>query len=125
MLAFYCMGEFELIDKYFKVPHARKDVVMGPGDDCALLTLPPDTQLAVSTDTLVSGVHFFPDMDPVDLGYKALAVNLSDLAAMGAEPRWVSLALTLPTINEAWVAGFAEGFLELAEYYNVALWAAT
>ncbi len=81
----------------------------------------PDTQLAVSTDTLVSGVHFFPDMDPVDLGYKALAVNLSDLAAMGAEPRWVSLALTLPTINEAWVAGFAEGFLELAEYYNVAL----
>ena len=100
MLAFYCMGEFELIDKYFKVPHARKDVVMGPGDDCALLTLPPDTQLAVSTDTLVSGVHFFPDMDPVDLGYKALAVNLSDLAAMGAEPRWVSLALTLPAINE-------------------------
>ena len=95
MLAFYCMGEFELIEKYFKVPHARKDVVMGPGDDCALLTLPPDTQLAVSTDTLVSGVHFFPDMDPVDLGYKALAVNLSDLAAMGAEPRWVSLALTL------------------------------
>ena len=121
MLAFYCMGEFELIDKYFKVPHARKDVVMGPGDDCALLTLPPDTQLAVSTDTLVSGVHFFPDMDPVDLGYKALAVNLSDLAAMGAEPRWVSLALTLPAINEGWVAGFAEGFLELAEYYNVAL----
>ena len=121
MLAFYCMGEFELIEKYFKVPHARKDVVMGPGDDCALLTLPPDAQLAVSTDTLVSGVHFFPDMDPVDLGYKALAVNLSDLAAMGAEPRWVSLALTLPAINERWVAGFAEGFLELAEYYNVAL----
>ena len=75
----------------------------------------------MSTDTLVSGVHFFPDMDPVDLGYKALAVNLSDLAAMGAEPRWVSLALTLPAINERWVAGFAEGFLELAEYYNVAL----
>lgn len=75
----------------------------------------------MSTDTLVSGVHFFPDMDPVDLGYKALAVNLSDLAAMGAEPRWVSLALTLPAINEHWVAGFAEGFLELAEYYNVAL----
>ena len=115
------MGEFELIEKYFKVPHARKDVVMGPGDDCALLTLPADTMLAVSTDTLVSGVHFFPDMDPVDLGYKALAVNLSDLAAMGAEPRWVSLALTLPAVNEAWVAGFAEGFLELAEYYNVAL----
>lgn len=115
------MGEFELIEKYFKVPHARKDVVLGPGDDCALLTLPADTMLAVSTDTLVSGVHFFPDMDPVDLGYKALAVNLSDLAAMGAEPRWVSMALTLPAINEAWVAGFAEGFLELAEYYNVAL----
>ena len=104
MLAFYCMGEFELIEKYFKVPHARKDVVMGPGDDCALLTLPPDAQLAVSTDTLVSGVHFFPDMDPVDLGYKALAVNLSDLAAMGAEPRWVSLALTLPAINERFLA---------------------
>lgn len=115
------MGEFELIDKYFKVATQRKDVDLGPGDDCALLSVPPETQLAVSTDTLVSGVHFLPDMDPVSLGYKALAVNLSDLAAMGAEPRWVSLALTLPAIDERWVAGFAEGFLELAEYYNVAL----
>lgn len=115
------MGEFELIEKYFKVPSRRKDVDLGPGDDCALLSVPPDMQLAVSTDTLVSGVHFMPDSDPVDLGYKALAVNLSDLAAMGAEPRWVSLALTLPSINKAWVAGFASGFLELADYYNVAL----
>lgn len=115
------MGEFELIEKYFKVPHGRKDVVMGPGDDCALLSLPAASQLAVSTDTLVSGVHFLADMDPNALGYKALAVNLSDLAAMGAEPRWVSLALTLPHIDEPWVASFAQGFLELAEYYNVAL----
>ena len=115
------MGEFELIRRFFQRPVRRKDVVLGSGDDCALLSVPAESLLAVSTDTLVAGVHFFADMDPVKLGHKALAVNLSDLAAMGAEPRWVSLALTLPAVNEAWVAGFAEGFLELAEYYNVAL----
>lgn len=115
------MNEFELIKKYFTVNSVRNDVLLGPGDDCALLQMPPNSVLAVSTDTLVSGVHFFPDMDPNALGHKALAVNLSDLAAMGADPCWVSLALTLPEIDEAWVAQFCAGFFELAEYYNVAL----
>ncbi|MGP7735401.1 thiamine-phosphate kinase [Oceanimonas smirnovii] len=115
------MNEFEIIKQYFTGHCGRKDVIMGPGDDCALLQLPPNTTLAVSTDTLVANVHFFADMDPVALGHRALAVNLSDLAAMGADPCWVSLALTLPEVNEAWLKGFCEGFFELAEYYNVAL----
>ncbi|WP_445397000.1 thiamine-phosphate kinase [Zobellella sp. An-6] len=115
------MNEFEIIRHYFTADSGRKDVLMGPGDDCALLQVPPQTWLAVSTDTLVAGVHFFADMDPVALGHKALAVNLSDLAAMGADPRWVSLALTLPAVDEGWIKGFCAGFFELAEYYNVAL----
>ncbi|WP_107851454.1 thiamine-phosphate kinase [Oceanimonas marisflavi] len=115
------MNEFEIIKQYFTGHSGRKDVIMGPGDDCALLQMPPNTLLAVSTDTLVADVHFFADMDPVALGHRALAVNLSDLAAMGADPCWVSLALTLPEVNEAWLKGFCEGFFELAEYYNVAL----
>ncbi|WP_417618009.1 thiamine-phosphate kinase [Oceanisphaera sp.] len=115
------MNEFDIIKHYFTVANHRKDVVMGPGDDCALLQVPPNTLLAVSTDTLVSGVHFFADMDPAALGHKALAVNLSDLAAMGADPCWVSLALTLPEVNEEWIKQFCAGFFELAEYYNVAL----
>ena len=84
------MGEFEVIRRFFQRPLRRKDVVTGPGDDCALLRVPADNLLAVSTDTLVAGVHFFADMDPVRLGHKALAVNLSDLAAMGGQ------ALTQP-----------------------------
>ena len=115
------MGEFDVIRHFFQRPPRRKDVVTGSGDDCALLRVPADALLAVSTDTLVSGIHFFADMDPVRLGHKALAVNLSDLAAMGAEPRWVSLALTLPQIDEAWLAGFAQGFLELADFFHVDL----
>ncbi len=109
------MGEFDLIRRYFQRPVRRKDVVLGSGDDCALLSVPAESLLAVSTDTLVCGVHFFADMDPVKLGHKALAVNLSDLAAMGAEPRWASLALTLPAVDEVWLEGFARGFLALAE----------
>ncbi|GAA3713487.1 thiamine-phosphate kinase [Oceanisphaera sediminis] len=115
------MNEFDIIKHYFTVASHRKDVLMGPGDDCALLQLPANSVLAVSTDTLVSGVHFFADMDPMALGHKALAVNLSDLAAMGADPCWVSLALTLPEVDENWIKGFCAGFFELAEYYNVAL----
>ncbi len=116
------MSEFDLIYRYFvKDANQRKDVELGIGDDCALLTMPPQSLLAVSTDTLVSGVHFFPDVDPFALGHKALAVNISDLAAMGADPAWVSLAITLPEVDEAWLAAFANGFLSLAEYYNVQL----
>jgi len=88
-------GEFDLIARYFnRVRSSRRDVELGIGDDCALLTVADKQMLAVSTDTLVSGVHFLPDIDPADLGYKSLAVNLSDLAAMGADPAWLTLALT-------------------------------
>jgi len=94
-------GEFELIARYFdRVTSSRRDVEKGIGDDCALLSVPEKQTLAISTDTLVEGVHFLRDIHPADLGYKALAVNLSDLAAMGADPAWLTLALTLPEINE-------------------------
>ena len=112
------MGEFDLIQRYFaEWPIQRPDVIVGVGDDCALLQVPEGECLAVTTDTLVSGVHFFPDVDPFALGHKALAVNISDLAAMGAEPRWFSLALTLPpelAANDTWLAGFAQGMASLA-----------
>jgi thiamine-monophosphate kinase len=123
---YYCkitpVPEFDLIERYFKpIPIRRKDVVKGIGDDCAILEVPQDRQLVTSTDTLVSGVHFPEETLAEDVGYKALAVNLSDLAAMGAEPAWVSLALTMPDENYQWLAGFVKGFSELAEKYNVQL----
>ncbi len=105
--------EFALIAKFFNRPAAR--AVLGVGDDCALIAPTPGCELAISTDTLVSGTHFFADSDPFKLGHKALAVNLSDLAAMGASPRFVTLALTLPSIDEGWLAEFARGFFALAE----------
>lgn len=115
-------GEFELITRYFdRVTSSRRDVEKGIGDDCALLTLPEKQMLAISTDTLVEGVHFLRDMHPADLGYKALAVNLSDLAAMGADPAWLTLALTLPEINEPWLKAFSDSLFELLDYYNMQL----
>ncbi|WP_428945401.1 thiamine-phosphate kinase [Pantoea sp. FN060301] len=115
-------GEFELIARYFdRVTSSRRDVEKGIGDDCALLTLPEKQTLAISTDTLVEGVHFLRDMHPADLGYKALAVNLSDLAAMGADPAWLTLALTLPEINEPWLKAFSDSLFELLDYYNMQL----
>lgn len=114
--------EFSLIDHYFSnLTSSRPDVELGIGDDCALLRVPPGKQLAVSLDTLVAGRHFLPDCDPEALGHKALAVNLSDLAAMGAEPAWATLGLTLPEIDETWLTGFARGFGELAECFGVQL----
>src|SRR5574343_337391 len=110
-------GEFVLIDKYFARP--TPSAVLGPGDDCALLQPTPGKQLAVTTDMLVAGTHFLPDTNPRNLGWKALAVNLSDLAAMGAQPRWVTLAGALPTVDEAWIAQFAEGFFACAAEYGV------
>lgn len=116
------MNEFELIRRYFtRQPVARADVALGIGDDAALLQPPPGRQLAVTTDLLVSGVHFLPDADPVALGHKALAVNLSDLAAMGAEPAWFLLNLALPAPAEPWLAGFCEGLFALARRYDVQL----
>jgi len=110
-------GEFALIDKYFARP--TPSAVLGPGDDCALLQPSPGKQLAVTTDMLVAGTHFLPDTDPKNLGWKALAVNLSDLAAMGAQPRWVTLAGAMPAVDEAWIAKFAEGFFACAAEYGV------
>ncbi len=110
-------GEFGLIARYFARP--TPSAVLGPGDDCALIQPSPGKQLAVTTDMLVSGVHFFPDTDPGRLGWKALAVNLSDLAAMGATPRWVTLAGAIPAVDEAWIAKFADGFFACATAYGV------
>ncbi len=116
------MNEFDIIREYFAdLGPAREDVVLGVGDDCALLAPPADRQLAVSIDTLVEGRHFSAGGDPVDLGHKALAVNLSDLAAMGAAPAWATLALTLPSADRAWIEGFARGFAALAEAHGVRL----
>lgn len=109
--------EFALIDKYFARP--TPSAVLGPGDDCALVQPTPGKQLAVTTDMLVAGTHFLPDTDPRNLGWKALAVNLSDLAAMGARPRWVTLAGALPAVDEPWIARFAEGFFACATEYGV------
>jgi thiamine-monophosphate kinase len=115
-------GEFDIIARYFQRPfNANDGIVVGIGDDCAVLDIPDGFQLAVTTDSLVSGIHFFPDVDPYRLGYKALAVNLSDLAAMGAQAKWVSLAITLPDIDEQWLSEFCRGFFELADKYNVQL----
>ncbi|MCB1763213.1 MAG: thiamine-phosphate kinase [Gammaproteobacteria bacterium] len=116
------LSEFEIIARFFSsTPHPRKDVVLGVGDDCALLRVPPGVDLAVSIDTLVEGVHFHPGSDPERLGHKALAVNLSDLAAMGAEPAWVTLALTLPKVDIAWLTCFMRGFSTLADPHQVQL----
>lgn len=116
------MSEFELINQYFKSTTVqRDDVLLGIGDDCAILSPPPGKQLAVSTDTLIAGVHFPTNTSAEDIGYKSLAVNLSDLAAMGAEPAWASLAISLPDVNENWINAFMRGFNQLAKKYNVAL----
>ncbi|MBE5201502.1 thiamine-phosphate kinase [Pectobacterium sp. FL60-S17] len=115
-------GEFDLIARYFnRVRSSRRDVELGIGDDCALLTVADKQMLAVSTDTLVSGVHFLPDIDPADLGYKSLAVNLSDLAAMGADPAWLSLAITLPKNNSQWLSAYSDSLFELLDYYGMQL----
>ena len=118
------LTEFEAIEKYFAgLTPAGRGVTLGIGDDAALLEPGPDSHLVVSTDTLVSGIHFFPDADPADVGYKALAVNLSDMAAMAALPRWFTLALTLSEtqIVHEWLDGFARGLAEPARNYAVSL----
>ncbi|WP_294770460.1 thiamine-phosphate kinase [uncultured Rhodoferax sp.] len=117
------MGEFELIARYFQRPTRPLDagVALGVGDDCALLQPSPDMQWAVSSDMLVSGRHFFPDVDPRTLGHKALAVNLSDLAACGARPRAFTLALALPEARAEWLQAFADGLFALADAHGCAL----
>lgn len=118
------MGEFELIRRYFAAApcaQAAAGVVLGIGDDCALLQPAVGQQLAVSTDTLVAGVHFPQACDPFLLGQRALAVSVSDLAAMGAEPLGFTLALTLPEADPAWLEGFARGLSQMAGQCAIAL----
>ena len=113
------MGEFDLIRRYFKRP--ARHAAVGVGDDCALLQPAPCTQMAISCDMLVQGRHFFADVNPRSLGHKALAVNLSDLAACGAKPLAFTLALALPNVNELWLADFALGLFELADGFDCEL----
>jgi thiamine-monophosphate kinase len=113
------MTEFELIRRYFT--HPARGATLGVGDDAALLRVTPRNELVVSADMLVEGRHFFAGADPQLLGHKALAVNLSDLAAMGAKPRWATLALALPKIDEKWLGGFSRGFMALARRHSVSL----
>ena len=116
-------SEFDIIRRYFK--RTATQAVLGIGDDAALIKATDNKELAISTDTLVCGKHFFADADPYKLGYKSLAVNLSDMAAMGAKPRWGLLALTLPDNlvqhNKAWLSEFSAGFFALADLHHVEL----
>ncbi len=112
-------SEFDIVRKYFT--REAPTAVLGVGDDCALLRPDPGMLLAVSSDMLTAGTHFFPDADPAKLGHKALAVNLSDLAAMGAGPRWATLAIALPEADEKWIAAFAQGFFRLAGRWRTEL----
>lgn len=111
------MDEFTLVQKYFT--RIYPDVDLGPGDDAALVQVNEGHQLVVSVDALVEGVHFFSGTDPYSIGYKSLAVNLSDMAAMGAMPRWATLSLTLPKVETDWLSRFSAGLFDLAEQYDV------
>jgi thiamine-monophosphate kinase len=116
------MGEFDLIERYFKsAAKTHSGVDLGIGDDCALLAPAPGMQLAISSDMLVEGRHFLSTVSPEALGHKALAVNLSDLAACGARPVAFTVALALPKVDEAWLAGFSHGLLALANEHGCAL----
>ncbi|MEN8106521.1 MAG: thiamine-phosphate kinase [Pseudomonadota bacterium] len=118
------LSEFELIQRYFDYQPAagsRDDVVLGIGDDAAILAVPDDRDLVVCMDTLVTGVHFPESVTADAIGHKALAVNLSDLAAMGAEPAWFTLSLTLPDADSQWLELFAQGLFALADRYHVQL----
>ena len=115
------LAEFDLIDRIRARTPARVDVLLGIGDDAALLQVPPGRQLVVSADTLNVGVHFPESTAAADIGWKSLAVNLSDLAAMGATPAWCTLSLSLPRVDAAWIDAFLDGFLGLATLHAVAL----
>ena len=113
------LSEFELIRRYFK--RATRHTVLGVGDDGALIAPTPGRELVISTDLLVEGTHFLADTDPEALGWKTLAVNVSDMAAMGAQPRWATLAAALPTATESWIDAFARGFFDCAARYGIDL----
>ena len=116
------MKEFNVIEDFFKAKSIqRKDVIIGIGDDAAVTHIPQGQALVTTTDTLLSGVHFLADTSPHAIAQKAIAVNLSDLAAMGAEPAWISLSLSLPEIDEEWLEAFSNGLQEHAVYYSIQL----
>ena len=116
------MTEFELISQYINSQSlSRRDVLEGIGDDCAILDVPENKSLAISMDTLIEGVHFPKNTSAYSIGYKSLAVNLSDLAASGAEPAWVTMSLTMPESDENWLTDFLDGFFTLAQQFNVQL----
>jgi len=113
------MSEFNVIQQFFTRPTRHTD--MGIGDDAALITLSKGSQLAISADMLVAGTHFFHDADPEKLGWKSLAVNVSDMAAMSAQAKWATLAIALPRIDERWLGAFSQGFFACADTYNIDL----
>lgn len=116
------MNEFELIRRFFaRQPARRADVIVGIGDDAAVLEVPPDQQLVTSTDTLNAGIHFPLATEAFAIGHKCLAVNLSDLAAMGATPAWFTLNLSIPQVEPAWIDAFCQGLFALADEYNMQL----
>lgn len=115
------MNEFDIIHRFFDRPGSDENIMLGIGDDAAIVHVPQGQELAMAMDTLIHGVHFPESTAADDIGWKALAVNLSDLAAMGAEPCWATLSLTLPVADESWLQAFAEGFFELADKYRVSL----
>lgn len=116
------MNEFDIIKNFFaNQTRSRNDVMAGIGDDAAIVDVPDNYQLAITTDTLVAGIHFPIETPPFDIGYKSIAVNLSDLAAMGAMPAWITLALTLPQANETWLTEFSRGLFTLANRFNIQL----
>ncbi len=116
------LDEFGVIAKFFqRKNHQRDDVVVGSGDDCAVLMPPAGNQLLMTIDTLLADVHFFRDVNPEDLGYKSVAVSLSDVAAMGGEPAWLLASLSIEAIDEAWFASLAKGVFEICDAYNVTL----
>ena len=114
------MKEFEIIEHYLNIDSGnRKDVVKGIGDDCALLKVPRGQRLAVTMDTLIAGVHFIADGNAADIAHKAVAVNLSDLSAAGAEPAWLTLSLSLPECDEEWLKSFSQGLKRIVEFFGV------
>jgi thiamine-monophosphate kinase len=119
------LGEFELIRRFFMRPTttsaSQSGVSVGIGDDAAVLDLPAGDQLVAAVDTILEGRHFLPGTDPKSIGHRALAVNLSDMAAMGATPAWVTLALSMPSVDTTWLEGFAAGLLDLADAHRVTL----
>ncbi len=116
------MDEFSLINCFFKnISHHRNDVVFGIGDDAACLEIPSGMQLLVSCDTLVDGIHFLNSWDAYDIACKAVMVNVSDIAAMGGTPCWLTLALTLPKLEENWLQRFSQGLRDSLNFYNIAL----